>query len=74
MYGIHMKMGWMKRKAAWWNIKQRIRAFLSNVFRLRACWELCHPGVPMRRLSVDQKPSWFINAGSTGTFAKKGGC
>ena len=27
----------------------------------------------MRVLSVDQKPSWFNNAGNTGTFAKKGG-
>ena len=27
----------------------------------------------MRFLSVDQKPSWFNNAGLTGTFARKGG-
>ena len=27
----------------------------------------------MRWLTVDQKPSWFNNAGPTGTFAKKGG-
>ena len=27
----------------------------------------------MRFLSADQKPSWFNNAGHTGTFAKKGG-
>ena len=26
----------------------------------------------MRFLSVDQKPSWFNNAGHTGTYAKKG--
>ena len=27
----------------------------------------------MRWLSIDQKPSWFNNAGHTGTLAKKGG-
>ena len=28
----------------------------------------------MRFLSLDQKPSWFCNAGNIGTFSQKGGC
>jgi hypothetical protein len=58
---------------AWTKIKRRIRVLLGNIFRLRAFWELCHPGIPPRFLSLDEKPSWFNNAGRTGTFAKTGG-
>ena len=54
-------------------VKRRIRVFLGNIYRLHAFWEICHPGTPMRFLSVDQKPSWFNNAGHTGTFARRGG-
>ena len=72
MYGIERRMSWMKLKVSWKKVKARIRIHLSNIFRLRYFWEHCHPGVPMRFLSLDQKPSWFNNAGLTGTFARKG--
>ena len=72
-YGIVKKVTGMKLKVSWNKLKRRIRVFLGNIFRLRAFWELCHPDVEMRFLSLDQKPSWFNNAGHTGTFAKKGG-
>jgi hypothetical protein len=73
MYGIVYKVSGMKLKVAWTKIKRRIRVLLGNIFRLRAFWELCHPGIPPRFLSLDEKPSWFNNAGRTGTFAKTGG-
>ena len=73
MYGIVKKVCGMKLKVPWTKVKRRVRVLLSNIYRLRAFWELCHPGVPMRFISLDQKPSWFNNAGLTGTFAKKGG-
>ena len=63
----------MKLKVPWGKVKRRVKIFLGNIFRLRAFWEICHPGVEMRFLSLDQKPSWFNNAGHTGTFGKKGG-
>jgi len=72
-YGIVKKVTGMKLKVSWNKLKRRIRVFLGNIFRLRAFWDICHPGVKMRFLSLDQKPSWFNNAGHTGTFAKKGG-
>jgi hypothetical protein len=71
-YGITKVVTGMKLKVAWHKVKQRVQVLLGNIFRLRAFWELCHPGREMRWLSVDQKPSWFNNAGLTGTFAKKG--
>lgn len=51
---------------------RRVTNMLCNIFRLQALWELCHPGILMRWFSMDQKPSWFNNAGLTKTFAKKG--
>ena len=72
-YGIVRKITGMKLKVQWTKVKRRIRVFLGNVFRLRAFWDICHPGTPMRFLSLDQKPSWFNNAGHTGTYAMKGG-
>ena len=72
-YGIVNQVTGMKLKVPWNKLKRRIRVFLDNIFRLRAFWYICHPVVEMRFLSLDQKPSWFNNAGHTGTFAKKGG-
>ena len=40
--------------------------------RLKELWRLCHGDRPLRWVSVDQKPSWFNNAGLTGTWAVKG--
>ena len=71
-YDITMTMSWMKLKVPWKKIKKRIGVFLSNFMRLRQLWKLCRGDVPARFLSVDQKPSWFNNAGHTGTFAKRG--
>jgi hypothetical protein len=51
---------------------RRVANMLCNIFRLQALWELCHPGIPMRWFSMDQKPSWFNNAGLKKTFTKKG--
>lgn len=51
---------------------RRVTNMLCNIFRLQALWELCHPGIPMRWFSMDQKPSWFNNAGLKKTFTKKG--
>ena len=73
MYGIKKKVTGMKLKVPWAKVKRRIAVLLGNIFRLRALWDLCHPGTPMRFLSLDQKPSWFNNAGLTGSFAKTGG-
>ena len=72
-YGIVKKVVGMKLKVSWRKVKRRTALLLGNIFRLRAFWELCHPDAPMRFLSIDQKPSWFNNAGHTGTFARKGG-
>ena len=72
-YGISKKVTGMKLKVPWTKVKRRIRVFLGNIYRLRAFWEICHPETEMRFLSLDQKPSWFNNAGHTGTFARRGG-
>ena len=72
-FGIVKKVIGMKLKVAWRKVKRRVLVLLTNIFRLRAFWDICHEGKQMRWLSVDQKPAWFNNAGHTGTFAKKGG-
>ena len=72
-YNLVKKVTGMKLKTPWSSIKKRIRVFLNNIFRLRAFWEIIHPDTPMRFISLDQKPSWFNNAGHTGTFAQRGG-
>ena len=73
MYGISRKVTGMKLKVPWAKVKKRIGVFLGNMYRLRAFWEICHPNTPMRFISLDQKPSWYNNAGHTGTFAVSGG-
>jgi len=71
-YGISKKVTGMKLKVAWRKIKKRVMVLLSNIFKIRAWWDECGYGdTPMRWLSLDQKPSWWNNAGLTGTWAKK---
>ena len=70
--GISMKVTGMKMKVSWTKVVRRVKVLLSNLFRLKAFWEHCHPGKTMRFISLDQKPSWCNNAGSKGTFDKKG--
>ena len=72
-YSISKKVIGMKLKVAWRKIKKRVVVLLTNFFRLRFFWQICHGDAPMRWLSIDQKPSWFNNAGHTGTFGRKGG-
>ena len=71
-WGIVKKVVGMKLKVSWRKIVRRVRVLLGNITRVRALWDLVHPGKPMRWLSLDQKPSWFNNAGHTGTYAQKG--
>ena len=51
---------------------ERIRVMLGNIFRLRALWRLVFGDRPMKWLSMDQKPSWFNNAGLKGTYTRRG--
>ena len=69
-YGIVWRKIGMKLKVSWRKILRRVRVELGNIFRLRALWAKCHPGTPMKWISLDQKPSWFNNAGAsnTGTY------
>jgi len=71
-HGIAYKQLGMRLKVSWRKVKNRVKVLLGNIFRLRTLWELVHPGKPMHWFSADQKPSWFNNAGHTGTWAKKG--
>lgn len=72
-YGISYQIADMKLKVPYQKIKKRVKCFLGNIWRLRTLWEECHPGVPMKFLSLDQKPAWFNNAGHKKTYAVKGG-
>jgi hypothetical protein len=56
-YGISKQVIGMKLKVAWRKVKRRVLVLLTNIFRLRAWWAICHPNKTMRWLSVDQKPS-----------------
>ena len=70
--GISIRRGTVKFQISWQKTKDRIRCMLGNIFRLRRLWALCHPGVPMRWLSADQKPSWMNNAARRPMYARKG--
>ena len=71
-YGIVRKVLGMKLKVPWKKVKSRVRVFLGNIFRLAALWELCHPGTPMRFMSLDQKPAWWNATGLLPSLAQKG--
>ena len=71
-YGISYRAITTRFKVSWAKAVHRVSVMLGNIFRLRKLWDLCHPGVPMRWLSLDQKPSWFNNAGLKGTYTKRG--
>ena len=71
-YDIVKNVLGMKLKVSWAKVIRRVRVLLMNIFRLRAFWELLFPGRTMRWISLDQKPSWFNNAGHTGAYARKG--
>ena len=70
--GIVYKTTGMKLKVSWEKILRRTKVLLGNIFRLRRLWEHCFLGIPMRFISLGQKPSWFNNAGHKGILAKKG--
>ena len=70
--GIIYKTSGMQLKVPWSKILKRVKVLLGNIFRIRCFWEHCHPSKPMRFISLDQKPSWFNNAGHKGTLGKKG--
>ena len=71
-YGITKKVSGMRLKVSWRKIKKRVCVLLTNIFRLRAWWDMCHPNTPMRWLSLDQKPSWWNNAGLCKSWGRKG--
>jgi hypothetical protein len=58
-YSIRKKVTGMKLKVAWRKVKTRVCVLLTNIFRLREWWKICHGNKHMRWLSVDQKPSWW---------------
>ena len=74
-YGIVYRKTGMKLKVAWRKVLRRVRVELENVFRLRALWREGYPNKTMQWLSLDQKLSWFINAGASdrGTYTTQRG-
>lgn len=62
----------MQLKVSWRKVLRRVSCSFGNYWRLRFCWESLFPGKPMRWISLDQKPSWFNNAGHTSTFSQRG--
>jgi len=72
MYNIVKVSVGLKLKVSWKKVQRRVGVLMRNIFRLRAFWKLLFHDLPMRWLSIDQKPSWFNNAGHTGAYAKKG--
>ena len=71
-FGISYRAVTTRFKVSMGKACARVACMLGNIFRLQFLWELCHPGVPMRWFSMDQKPSWFNNAGLKKTLARKG--
>ena len=71
-YRISVKRIGMQMKVSWQKSTRRVRVLLTNIFRVRHFFESCHHGCQLRILSLDQKPSWFNNAGLTKTYGREG--
>lgn len=71
-FGISYRSITCRFKVSEAKARERIRVMLGNIFRLRTLWRLVFGDRPMRWLSMDQKPSWFNNAGLKGTFTRRG--
>ena len=71
-YGISIRLTTVRFKVSLDAATARVRVMLSNIFRLRRLWALCHGDRPMRWVSYDQKPSWFNNSGLRPQYARRG--
>ena len=71
-HSISMKACGMQLKVSWSKVLRRCQVLLTNIFRVRAFWKHCHPDHELKFISADQKPSWFNNSGSFGTFGIRG--
>ena len=71
-YKIVARVAEMKLKVSWAKVKRRTRVLLQNIFRLRALWAKCHPGIEMRWVSYDEKPCYMNNAGLKKALVQKG--
>ena len=67
-YGIVWKATGMQLKVPWKRVLSRTRTLMTNLYRRRALWKLVHGD----DVSLDQKPSWFNNAGLLGTHGVRG--
>ena len=71
-FGLGMRATPLRLKISLTKATARVSCMLSNIFRLRHLWQLCHGPIPMRWVSYDQKPSWFNNAGLRPQLARRG--
>ena len=71
-FGLGMRATPLRLKISLTKATARVSCMLSNIFRLRHLWQLCHGPTPMRWVSYDQKPSWFNNAGLRPQLARRG--
>ena len=71
-FGLSMRATTVRFKISLTKATARVSCMLSNIFRLRHLWQLCHGPIPMRWVSYDQKPSWFNNAGLRPQLARRG--
>ena len=62
----------VRYKISWSKVLDLVAVMLGNMFRLRELWGLCHPGFPMKLLSLDEKPSYVNNCGKLPTYVRKG--
>ena len=70
-HGIVRRIPGKRLLVPWSKLLQRMRVWFDNWVRLFSLYY--HPCNDMRLISLDQKPSWFNNAGHKGTLVKKGG-
>ena len=73
-FGLSMRATTVRFKISLTKATARVSCMLSNIFRLRHLWQLCHGPTPMRWVSYDQKPSWFNTAGLRPQLARRVSC
>ena len=50
----------------------RLQVFWENIIRVRALWQLLHPGLELKFFSADQKPFWFNNLANVKSYSIRG--
>jgi len=71
-YGVRHRTHCRSFKVSLLILLRRLRCLMADILWAEHLCQSCHPCDDMRFISLDQKSSWFNNAGHKSTLGKKG--